>query len=167
MSVNGLAEGDALRARFAGFNPPDVDGVLSFTTAGAAVVNAAPDGGTQPRAQLLEVDFAEARAFGRDPAITGIEGDTPQPGSAAVTVDLARKLNLAAGDRVAVFAYGQELDLGVDRVLPRTGVAGYWAIDGRQQSYNVLVAPGTIAHSFPPSPSPPPGPVPRLWCHRR
>ncbi len=145
VSVVGLEPGAALVSRFAGFSSPDVDGVLSFVTAGASAVNAAADGGTQPRAQLLEVDFAAARAFGADPTITGIEGDTPEPGRAAITVDLARKLNLATGDTVIVFAYGQQLQLSVDRVLPRRGVAGYWTIDGRQQSYNVLVAPGTIA----------------------
>ncbi|MFN0090396.1 MAG: ABC transporter permease [Acidimicrobiales bacterium] len=121
------------------------DGVLSFITAGASAVNDAPGGATQPRAQLVEVDFAAARAFGPDPAITGIEGDTPSPGSAAITDDLADRLNLRAGGRVTVYAYGQQRQLQVDRVLPRTGVAGYWNVDGRQQSYNVLVAPGTIA----------------------
>ena len=109
------------------------------------MVNAAGNGGTQPRAQLLEVDFAAARAFGPDPTITGFEGDTPQSGHAAITVDHARKLNLAGGDTATVFAFGQQLQLAIDRVLPRRGVAGYWTIDGRQQSYNVLVAPGTIS----------------------
>jgi putative ABC transport system permease protein len=145
VSVFGLEPGAALVSRFDGFSSPDVDGVLSFITAAASVVNEARDGGTQPRAQLLEVDFAAARAFGPDPTITGIEGDTPEPGRAAITVDLARRLNLATGDTMTVFAYGQQLQLGIDRVVPRRGVAGYWTIDGRQQSYNVLVAPGTIA----------------------
>ena len=145
VSVNGLDNGVQLIDRFNGFSSPDTDGVLSFVTAGASVVNASADGGTQPRAQLLEVDFAAARAFGPDPAITGIEGDTPPPGHAAVTVDLADKLNLTAADAISVFAYGQERRFDIDRVLERTGVAGYWTVDGRQQSYNVVVGPGTIA----------------------
>jgi len=144
VSVNGLDEGEALTDRFSGFSSPATDGVLSFATAGASVVNAAADGGTQPRAQLLEVDFGAAQSFGPDPTITGLEGSTPSPGAAAVTVDLADKLNLAPGDRITVYAYGRQLPLNVDRVVPRRGVAGYWTIDGRQQSYNVLVAPGTI-----------------------
>ena len=149
VSVNGLEAGKELVARFEGFTSPEVDGVLSFTTAGASVVNAAADGGTQPRAQLLEVDFAAARDFGPDPAITGIEGDTPRPGTAAITEDLADRLNLGPDERLQVFAYGQRLDLEVDRVLGRTGIAGYWTVDGRQQSYNVLVAPGTVASIAP------------------
>ena len=62
-----------------------------------------------------------------------------------ITTDLADKLPLTAGESVSVFAYGTESVMTVDRVVPRRGVAGYWTIDGRQQSYNVLVAPGTIA----------------------
>ena len=159
ISVNGLEQGAALTERLARFTSPQTDGVLSFVTAGASVVNAAADGGTQPRAQLLEVDFAAARSFGPDPKITGIDGDTPAPGTAAVTTDLARKLNLAAGDTMTVYSYGQPLQLSVDRVLPRRGVAGYWTIDGRQQSYNVLVAPGTIAALVGGAAEAPPGSV--------
>lgn len=145
VSVNGLAEGEALVAKLRGFTSPVTDGLLSFTTAGASAVNEAPGGATQPRAQLVEVDFTAARTFGPDPAITGIAGDTPRAGGAAITEDLADRLNLGAGGRVTVYAYGQQRQLQVERVLRRTGVAGYWNVDGRQQSYNVLVAPGTIA----------------------
>jgi putative ABC transport system permease protein len=145
VSVQGLDAGEALVARFEGFSSPDVDGVLSFVTAGAAVVATGTGGGTQPRAQLLEVDFAAGRAFGPDPSITGLEGETPGPGQAVVTVDLARKLSLAPGDEITIFAFGAQTQLAVERVVARRGVAGYWTIDGRQQSYNVLVAPGTIA----------------------
>jgi putative ABC transport system permease protein len=144
VSVNGINQGTELVKRFAGFSSPSVDGVLSFVTAGASVVNIGAAGGTQPRAQLLEVDFAAARSFGADPGITGISGATPAAGHAAITVDLAKKLHLGPGGRIMVFAYGDKHQFVVDRVLPRRGVAGYWTIDGRQQSYNVLVAPGTI-----------------------
>ncbi len=144
VSASGLEAGAELIGRFDGFSSPDVDGVLPFLVTSASVVNTGADGGTQPRAQLLEVDFAAARAFGPDEEITGIQGDSPEPGFAAITVDLANKLNLAVGDDFLGFAFGQQLSLSVDRVLPRTGVAGFWGVDGRQQSYNVLVAPGTI-----------------------
>jgi putative ABC transport system permease protein len=145
VSVNGMDKGVELVKRFEGFSSPHVDGVLSFITAGASVVNTGIGGGTQPRAQLLEVDFAQARSFGADPRSTGMSGQTPRDGHAAVTADLAKRLNVATGDTITVFAYGNNRQLRVDRILPRLGVAGYWKIDGRQQSYNVLVAPGTIA----------------------
>jgi len=145
VSVHGLGPGADLVARFEGFSSPEVDGVLSFVTAGASVVNTGPGGGTQPRAQLIEVDFDEGRSFGPDPTITGLDGTTPAAGTAAITIDLATKLNLDPGDEISVFAYGERLGLTVDRVVDRRGVAGYWTIDGRQQSYNVLVGPGTIA----------------------
>ena len=80
------------------------------------------------------------------PTITGLDGETPATGTAVITDDLADKLNIEAGDDIAVFAYGEQLALQVDRrSVRRRGVAGYWTVDGRQQSYNVLVAPGTIA----------------------
>jgi putative ABC transport system permease protein len=139
-----LVDGPAVRERLRSLDSPDVDGVLAFDTATAAVLNVGKAGGTQPRAQLLEVDFTKARAFGGDPAVTGISGSTPEPGRAVVTADLADRLGLRRGSRILVFAGGGEAALTVDRVVARRGIAGYWPIDTRQQSYNVLVAPGTI-----------------------
>ena len=139
------AQADAVRQRFENFSSPLVDGRLSLTTTGAAVVHPGRGGGTQPRAQLLEVDFGAARAFGGDATATGISGATPVAGAAAVSSDLADKLAIAPGSRIMVFAGGGSTTLTVDRVLPRRGVAGFWTIDGRQESYNVFVAPGTIA----------------------
>ncbi len=94
---------------------------------------------------MIEVDFGKARRFGGDPGASGISGATPPKGSAAISNDLAGKLGLRVGDDISVFAGGGNTKLTVDRVLPRRGLAGYWAVDGRQQSYNVFVTPGTIA----------------------
>ena len=47
---------------------------LSMTSTPAAVVHPGRGAGTQPRAQLLEVDFAAAQRFGGDRAATGISG---------------------------------------------------------------------------------------------
>jgi putative ABC transport system permease protein len=139
-----IADGAALRARLADFKVANTDGVLAFTTAPAAVIATGRNGGTQPRAQLLEVNFPDARRFGGDPSATGITGATPADGRAAVTSDLANRLGLLAGSKLRAFASGGEVELTVDRILPRLGVAGYWPIDARQQSYNVFAAPGTI-----------------------
>jgi putative ABC transport system permease protein len=138
-----------LEARLARFSSRDVDGKLSLLTAGAAIVSPGPAGGVQPRGQLVEVDFPAARAFGGDPAATGITGSTPRTGRAAVTTDVARRLRVRVGVPLVVFAYGRSETLTVDRVLPRRGIAGFWLVDGRQQSYNVLVAPGTISRLAP------------------
>jgi putative ABC transport system permease protein len=135
----------ALRQRFDHFRSPLLDGRLLLTTASAAVSHPGAGGGTQPRAQVLEADFGAAARFGGDPAATGISGATPAPGRAAISRDLADKLNIRPGNRIVVFAAGGSTPLVVDRVLPRRGVAGFWTVDGRQQSYNVFVAPGTIA----------------------
>jgi putative ABC transport system permease protein len=135
----------ALNGRFDGFRSPLFDGRLAITETGAAVVRTGSGGGTQPRAQLLETDFTTGRDFGGDAAATGLSGPTPRPGTAAVSRDLADKLAIRPGSRIAVFAGGGQTTLTVDRILPRRGVAGLWTIDGRQQSYNVFVAPGTIA----------------------
>jgi putative ABC transport system permease protein len=135
----------SLRQHFENFSSPLIDGELFLTTSGAAVVHAGRGGGTQPRAQVLEVDFDTARKFGGDAEATGISGATLERGTAAVSRDLANKLGIEPGDRINVFAGGGHARLRVDRILPRTGVAGLWTIDPRQQSYNVFVAPGTIA----------------------
>lgn len=140
-----LANGPAMQARLAALTSPAVDGVLMMTTTPAAVIRPGNGGGTQPRAQLLEVDFAAAQRFGGDAMATGITGQTPQSGTAAVTTDLADKLSIRVGSRILAFTGGGRVALTVDRILPRRGVAGFWTIDARQQSYNVFVAPGTIA----------------------
>ncbi len=118
-----------------------IDGVLSMTTTQVAVIGRR----TQPRAQLIEVDFDEARSFGGDAGATGIEGDTPALGHAAITEDLAATTETAIGDTITVYVYGVPVDVEVDRILDRRGIAGYWPIDGRQQSYNVFVTPGSLA----------------------
>jgi putative ABC transport system permease protein len=144
-----LPEGPRITRRLAGFSAPAIDGVLTMTSTSAAVIHPGRAGGTQPRAQLLEVDFGKARRFGHDPAATGISGRTPAAGAAAVTADLADKLGLRVGSKIVVFASGSHVALTVDRILPRRGVAGFWTMDARQQSYNVFVAPGTIAGLVP------------------
>lgn len=141
ITVSGLEPGRQVADRFDDFSDPAIDGVISFATIPAAVQG----GATQPRAQLVELDFEHASSFGDDPAATGIDGPTPAPGTAAITVDLAERARVEPGDRLGVFAYGQLLNLEVDRIVERTGLAGFWPIDGRQQSYNVLVAPGTLS----------------------
>lgn len=143
VAASGFDDGGALWDALAGFDSPDVDGTLRMVTASAAAVGMGEAPLVQPTAQLVEVDFAAAAGFGGDPGATGISGDTPAPGRAAIGEDLADKIRIGVGDTVAVYAYGTTLELEVDRVLPRTGVAGFWLGPG-QRSYNVFVAPGTL-----------------------
>jgi putative ABC transport system permease protein len=145
-TVSGLEAGTDLTARFAtldAFADADgvLDGVLPLVTTQVAVTGLQ----TQPRAQLIEVDFPSAAAFGGDPAATGIVGDTPRPGEAVISRDLATTTEADVGDTITVYVYGQPVELEVVRILERTGVAGYWPVDARQQSYNVFVAPGSLA----------------------
>lgn len=145
VSVSGLEDGAALRDALDGFTHPDVDGVLPMATASAAVVGGGDPPLIRPRAQIVEVDFADARRLGDDPEATGIEGATPRAGRAAISKDLADRLALGPGDDITVYAYDQEVPLTVDRVLPREGVAGYWPAGTGARSYNVFVSPGTLA----------------------
>ena len=117
----------------------DVDGVLAFATIDAAATSAGPRVLSAPRSQVLAVDFAAARKFGRDPDSTGVAGPTPGLGRAAVTDDLARSLELRPGSQVAVYAYGRRTNLVVDRILPRRGIAGFW-LGAEQDANNVLVS---------------------------
>ncbi len=145
-TVSGLEAGAALTARFATLDDIAdsdgvLDGILPIVTTQISVVGRR----TQPRAQLVEVDFPAATAFGGDPRATGIVGDTPGPGEAVIGRDLATTTETGVGDTVTVYVYGQPVELEVVRILERTGVAGYWPVDARQQSYNVFVTPGTLA----------------------
>ena len=121
----------------------NVDGVLAFATIEAAVTSTGPRVRTAPRSQLLSVDFDKAHAFGRDAEATGVTGATPRVGRAAITADVARALDVGAGGRIAVHAYGIRTTLLVDRVLPRRGVAGFW-LGAEQDAHNVLVSPKTF-----------------------
>ncbi len=138
VSTNGLAGAALLRDRFAGLHDANIDGTLAATRAPAATATVTQPRRAAPKAQLLEIDFTAARPFG------GVRGATPAPGEAAIGTDLAHTLRVQVGDEVEVFAYGTSMRERVVRILPKTGVAGFW--DGDETaSNNVFVAPGTIA----------------------
>lgn len=148
VSANGLAAGPALTAKLAGLQSPDVDGVLPATVASASAATTTGPVRAAPKAQLLEIDFAAARAFGGDARATGISGATPGAGEVAVGKDLARTLHVGVGDEIRAFAYGKTVPLRIVRVLPKTGVAGFWSGD-ETASNNMFVQPGTIAKLAP------------------
>lgn len=118
-----------------------VDGAVAIVAVPAAVRGER----NQPRAQLLELDFAAGRELGANPADTGIEGPTPTPGAAVISDDLAERIGAVPGDSITLFVYGVPVELRVDRVVGRRGLAGFWQLDARQQSYNVFVTPGSLA----------------------
>ena len=133
-----------LAKRLQGVSRRDVDGVLPFASLSASVVTSARGVvRSVPASQVISVDFAAARRFGGDPYATGISGPTPPVDHAAITTDLAKKLGARVGDLVEVWAFNRSTALFVDRVLPRRGVAGFWAGSGFA-SYNVLVSPETF-----------------------
>jgi putative ABC transport system permease protein len=150
VSANGIAAGPVLSAKLAGLRSPDVDGVLAATiaSASAATAEATTPVRAAPKAQLVETDFTAARDFGGDARATGISGPTPGPGEAAIGKDLARTLHVGVGDDIRAFAYGSTVPLRVVRVLPKTGVAGFWSGD-ETTSNNIFVQPGTIARIAP------------------
>ena len=134
---------EELAARLVGVPAHLYDGALPVTSIRAPVNTMDETPLAEPSAIVLEMDFAAARAFGGDPAATGMEGATPATGSAVVGEDLSRALDLAAGKPVVVNAYGSAATLRVDRVLPRLGVAGFGGQGS--ESFNLFVTPGTIA----------------------
>lgn len=123
-----------------------LDGVLALDVVTAAVSSAGTPGTAraEPTATVVEVDFEAARLFGDDPAATGIAGATPSPGSTVLGEDLAEELAVGAGDQVTLYAYGKQVELGVEQVLAQRGVAGFSQGFGTQ-SPTLFVAPGTLA----------------------
>ncbi|HEX2236250.1 MAG TPA: FtsX-like permease family protein [Actinomycetota bacterium] len=134
-----------IEERVRALDDPRIDGVASLVAVSASFsAGAGGDRLAEPDGQLLELDFAEARAFGGDPDATGISGATPGPGRAVVTEDLAARLDLMPGDEFAGYLLGGRVSLEVDRVVPTVGLAGYWR-GVETTSPNAFVAPGTIA----------------------
>lgn len=132
--------------RVASVQSADIDGVLPFTTAAVSAMTVAEGPGrkAQPNAHLLELDFGRGAAFGNAPDSTGISGPTPAAGHAVITKDLARDLDVDAGQSIVVSAYGSRLTLVVDRIADRKGIAGFRLSPG-SEAPNVLTGPGTIA----------------------
>ena len=121
-----------------------IDGVTSWVAVPAAVASQS-SGRTraEPEAQIIELDFEDARRFGDDPEATGISGPTPVGRSTAISADLAETLGAEEGDDITAYLYGRPLRLEVVRVLPRLGLAGYWR-GFESTSSNAFVAPRTI-----------------------
>ncbi|HET6752234.1 MAG TPA: ABC transporter permease, partial [Actinomycetes bacterium] len=121
-------------ARLAG--DPDVDGLLTVRRHQAAVAKG--DGAArrgEPRATVLEVDFAAAARFEGDAAT--LAGPAPAAGQAVLNDQLARSLGARAGDRLTFHLYGRPVELQVARVVPARGLAGFG-------DRGAFVAPGTV-----------------------
>lgn len=144
VSANGIGAAPALQSRLGSLRDPNIDGTLALTTTSASAASVTTPVVAAPKAQLLETDFAAAHSFGGDAHATGISGSTPAPGEAAIGSDLARTLEVKVGDQIDAFAYGVRVELRVQQVLPKLGVAGYWSGD-ETASNNIFVSPGTIA----------------------
>jgi putative ABC transport system permease protein len=125
---------------------PDVDGLLVLTGDRAAVGKGHGAGRkAEPRANVFEVDFGQAAAFGGSAdGSSGLDGPGPRRGEIVVNSELARVMDARAGDVLTVWLYGQSTDLRVARVVPAEGVAAAGATEGRR---NGFVAPGTIAEA--------------------
>ena len=146
----GPQTGADVRAAVTRANLRDIDGTLPLLAIQAAVASGPPGAAApkaEPKAQVLETDFSQARKFGGVPAATGISGPNPTGDQAAIGSDLAKTLGVAAGQPVTVYAYGASRTFRVVRVLPRLGVAGLYsfsAANGRSGSPNLFVPLGTL-----------------------
>jgi putative ABC transport system permease protein len=141
------AEWRSLSRRLRSLPASKVDGVLQLATFEAATT---AGGGetlrTVPNSKVVGVDFEAARGFGRAAASTGMRGATPAAGHAAITLDLAEKLDVGTGSKIDVYAYGRPRTVTIDRLLPRRGVAGFGTGNEHEQdALNVLVSPLTFA----------------------
>jgi putative ABC transport system permease protein len=127
------AQGEEAARRLAALRgDPDVDGLLTIRRHGAAVAKG--DGGAaargagagrkgEPRATVVEVDFAAAARF--EGAGASLAGPPPGAGEAVLNDQLAGSLGARAGDRLTFHLYGRPVELRVARVVPTRGLAGY------------------------------------------
>ncbi|MDP9075461.1 MAG: ABC transporter permease, partial [Actinomycetota bacterium] len=144
--ANGTQAGQAVQVAVDTHHVTGIDGVLPLLAVQAAVSTTGPSPKAEPRAQVLETDFAQARTFGGDPAATGMTGPTPSGNEAVIGTDLAATLGVRPGQAVTVYAYGASRSLHVVRVLPRLGIAGLTSFTsfGGSTSPNLFVPPGTL-----------------------
>ena len=128
--------------RRVGADGGEIDGALGLATIECAATSTGLHMLAVPRSQVIGVDFERA-ALRRRSRRDRRPRARPELGHAAVTSDLARALGLEPGSRMSVHAYGTQISLVVDRVLPRRGLAGFW-LGPEQEANNVLVSPRTF-----------------------
>ena len=139
------ATAERVESAIAGLDDPRIDGVMTVVSAAASYSSdASGEPLAEPEGKMLELDFEDARSFGSDPALTGIDGPTPSGDEVIVGADLADRVGVKQGDSMTAFLYGTEVSLEVAGIVPRTGVAGFWR-GFESRSINAFVAPGTIA----------------------
>ncbi|HWL65583.1 MAG TPA: FtsX-like permease family protein [Actinomycetota bacterium] len=135
---------DRLVKRLNGLDEARIDGVTSLVTTQSAIASDASGRRlAEPSARLIELDFEDARTFGRDRAATGLRGGTPSEGEIVIAEDLGEALEAGRGDRVTAYLYGRKLRFEVVRVLPQLGLAGFWK-GFETTSMNAFAAPGTL-----------------------
>ena len=135
------AQGEAAARRLEGLRgDPAIDGLLTVRRYDAAVVSGAGGaGGTgrkgEPRAALIELDFAAAARF--EGQGSSLAGPAPGPGQVVVGDVLAGAVGARAGDTLTFYLAGRPMPLEVARVVPATGLAGF-------ADHGAFAAPGTV-----------------------
>jgi putative ABC transport system permease protein len=119
------AQGADAAARLAPLRgDPDVDGLLTVRRHAAAAAKADGSGRKgEPRATVVELDFADAASF--EGVGSGLAGPAPGRGQVVLNDELAGALDARAGDRITFHLYGREVELEVARVVPTSGLAGF------------------------------------------
>jgi len=142
------AQGEAAARRLERLRgDPAIDGLLSVRRYDAAVVNGAGAGaaGTgrkgEPRATLLELDFAAAARF-EGPG-SSLAGPAPGPGQVVLSDVLAGAVGARAGDTLTFHLAGRPVPLEVARVVATRGLAGF-------ADHGALAAPGTVPRAVRP-----------------
>ena len=134
-------------------NPLDqaIDGQLALTSLDVRIGRQLPNNGKQGAARTgdadataIEIDVPTVQRFGGDERATGFRGMAPlSAGHVLVGRDLAGDLGVRAKDTVRMRVGSRDLQLVVDRVLPRTGVAAL-TITAAPRPRVLFVAPGTL-----------------------
>jgi putative ABC transport system permease protein len=134
---------------------PGTDGHVTAVTAPAAFSAQSRTGVDRavPDAVVAEMDFDDARAFGNDPAATGLAhvGDDPTGREVVVNQVLASKLHAQVGSAISLHAYGQTRPLVVRTIVPQVGLAGRFDAFVAKGTIAAMAARSTVAAATPPS----------------
>ncbi len=130
----------ALRGRSDVAGLIDADPLVMQAVDGAVMTSASPT-----RVRIIEVDPAQAAAFGQAPAQTGFVGVSLGANDAFLAAPVASQLGSKVGDTLRVHtSAGPDLTLRLARIAPTRGLLGLPGLAGEPVT-NLFVGPGTMA----------------------
>ncbi|MEZ5341866.1 MAG: FtsX-like permease family protein [Acidimicrobiales bacterium] len=149
--VDGAGEAADLVAAIDSLRSTAIDGTMSAVRLTVAAGSTGPDRAVEPSVSFLELDRAQALAFGGDSVATGLStwpADL-RPSDVVINESLAADIGLSEGDAIDLFADGVAHTFTVAQVVPMRGLGGFGSVIGAPGSLtSQLAASDTVAQTL-------------------